>query len=77
LAAVKPFCGPFPDPGAERPEKLAQAIAEGRCRTMQVTMALPWHAFIWAFRGYWESCGKRGGVTTVQMETLIIEDQSP
>ena len=56
-------------------KKLSRAIAGGRCQVIEVTMPLPKRVFIRASGRYWESYGKRNGVTKAQMETLAIEDQ--
>ncbi len=58
-------------------KKLARAIAAGHRRTIRVTMPLPKRAFIRASAGYWESYGRRNGLTRAQMETLEIEPQTP
>ena len=53
--------------------KLADSIARGTHRSWKVTMPLPKRWFIRASTAYWESYGKRNGVTKEQMATMEIE----
>lgn len=54
-------------------KQLAKAIAQGKPRTLQVTMPLTKGMFLRASSSYWENYGKKNGVTRAQMETMSIE----
>ena len=54
-------------------KRLASSIANHNYRSLKVTMLLPKKIFIKASTSYWESYGKRNGITKEQMATMKIE----
>ncbi len=55
--------------------KLASSITQCRYCSLHTSMPLPVRTFIRASSSYWESYGKRNGITRQQMETMKIEDK--
>ena len=56
-------------------KQLAISVANSRERSLKVTMPIPKKMFIRASTNYWESYGKRNGITPERMATMEIEKE--